>query len=188
LACFAFILNSRFSIRNFIFLDSAFFLVTNVGGYKVILTGKTAIMSDHGGETLVGLTSALPQKWVKGIVERGLFPTRSDHEGRMKLAPYSLCKVKATLLEHGFSRDDVIIVDPRKLRRAFPRGDACCWSRGPDGLAAYNARHTASIKPIKLGQLCASRTLCRKHRHHIILQPEGRLFWDSPKGASKGVD
>jgi len=87
-------------------------------GYRVVLTGETAIMSDYGGETLVGFTSALPEGWVRGFIERRLFPTRSDHEGRMKLAPYSLCKVEATLLEHGFSRDDVIIADPRRLGRA----------------------------------------------------------------------
>jgi hypothetical protein len=83
-------------------------------GYKIVLTGDRSIMSDYGGETIIGFTSALPENWIRGFVEKRLFPIHSDSEVRMKVAPYSLCKVEATLLEHGFSRDEVIIADPRK--------------------------------------------------------------------------
>lgn len=47
------------------------------------------------------------------------FPTRSDDEGRLRFAPYSLRKIEAALLEYGFTRDEVIIADPRKLDRAI---------------------------------------------------------------------
>jgi radical SAM superfamily enzyme YgiQ (UPF0313 family) len=85
------------------------------GGYKIVLTGETAIMSDYGGETLLGFASALPERWIRGFVEDRLFPTRSDAHGRMRLAPYGIAKVEASLLAHGFTRDEVIIADPRKL-------------------------------------------------------------------------
>jgi radical SAM superfamily enzyme YgiQ (UPF0313 family) len=86
-------------------------------GYKVVLTGETAVMSDYGGQTLVGFTSALPEDWIRGFVEERLFPTQSDELGRMKVAPYGICKVEATLLRHGFTEDEVVIADPRKLTR-----------------------------------------------------------------------
>lgn len=84
-------------------------------GYPVVLTGETALMSDYGGSTQLGFTSALPEGWIKGPIERMLFPTHSDKTGRATMAPYGIAKVEATLLNHGFTRDQVIIADPRKL-------------------------------------------------------------------------
>lgn len=84
-------------------------------GFKIVLTGETAIMSDYGGQSLVGFASALPESWIRGFVEKRLFPTRSDEEGRMFLSPYGIAKVEASLLSHGFTRDEVIIADPRRL-------------------------------------------------------------------------
>ncbi|MEM0075847.1 MAG: radical SAM protein [Conexivisphaerales archaeon] len=87
----------------------------NKHGFKIVLTGETAIMSDYGGQSLVGFASALPEGWIRGFVEQRLFPTRSDAKGRMYLAPYGVAKVEASLLNHGFTRDEVIIADPRRL-------------------------------------------------------------------------
>lgn len=84
-------------------------------GYRIVLTGETATMSDNGGAGLVGFTSALPERWIRGFTEARLFPTHSGPDGRASLAPYGLAKVEASLLSHGFTREDVIIVDPRRL-------------------------------------------------------------------------
>jgi radical SAM superfamily enzyme YgiQ (UPF0313 family) len=84
-------------------------------GYKIVLTGETATMSDNGGAGLVAFTSALPERWIRGFVEGRLFPTHSDSDGRITIAPYGLAKVEASLLTHGFTRNDVIIADPRRL-------------------------------------------------------------------------
>jgi radical SAM superfamily enzyme YgiQ (UPF0313 family) len=48
-----------------------------------------------------------------------LFPTKSDDEGRLKLAPYSLRKIEAALLEYGFDEKDVIVADPNKLDKVI---------------------------------------------------------------------
>jgi hypothetical protein len=53
------------------------------------------------------------------IMESIFFPTHSDDEGRLRFASYSLRKIEAALLEYGFTRDEVIIADPRKLDRAI---------------------------------------------------------------------
>jgi hypothetical protein len=47
------------------------------------------------------------------------FPTKSNDKGQLTFAPYSLRKIEAALLEYGFSEDEVIIADPRKLDRAI---------------------------------------------------------------------
>jgi radical SAM superfamily enzyme YgiQ (UPF0313 family) len=53
------------------------------------------------------------------MMESVFFPTQSDDEGRLKFAPYSLRKIEAALLEYGFTSDEVIVADPRKLDRAI---------------------------------------------------------------------
>lgn len=55
----------------------------------------------------------------RGIIESIFFPTHSDDEGRLKFAPYPLRKIEAALLEYGFTEDEVIIADPRKLDRVI---------------------------------------------------------------------
>jgi len=91
----------------------------NSDGYPVVLTGETALMSDYGGSTQLGFTSALPESWIRGRIEKMLFPTHSDEDGRALTSPYGIAKVEATLLKHGFTRDQVIIADPRKLDRVI---------------------------------------------------------------------
>jgi radical SAM superfamily enzyme YgiQ (UPF0313 family) len=50
-------------------------------------------------------------------MESIFFPTKSDDQGRLIFAPYSLRKIEVALLEYGFTEDEVIIADPRKLDR-----------------------------------------------------------------------
>ncbi len=86
-------------------------------GFEIVLTGGTALMSDYGGTPLWGFASALPEEFFPSVVDKRLFPTRSDRNGRAREAPLALCKIEASLLRDGFTRDQVIIADPRKLDR-----------------------------------------------------------------------
>lgn len=86
--------------------------------YRIVLTGETATMSDNGGAGVLGFTSALPERWIRGFVEDRLSRTRSDPSGWMALVPHGIARVEASLLSHGFSRDEVIIADSRKLTQA----------------------------------------------------------------------
>ncbi len=94
-------------------------------GYEVVLTGGTALMSDYGGSGLWGFASAFPQELFPPFIEKRLFPTRGDGDGRVPSAPYALCKVESALLNDGFDRESVIIADPRRLREVVgPRTKA----------------------------------------------------------------
>jgi len=83
------------------------------GGFRIVLTAGEGLMSDY--HTYLGFASGLPADvlppWLGGI----LFPTRSSPDGRATTAQYGLCKVEASLLEYGFSGEEVAIVDPKKL-------------------------------------------------------------------------
>jgi hypothetical protein len=55
----------------------------------------------------------------RAVMEDILFATNSDDEGRLKIAPYGIRKIEAALRDYGFSAEDVIVADPRKLDRVI---------------------------------------------------------------------
>ncbi|MFQ5907824.1 MAG: B12-binding domain-containing radical SAM protein [Thermoplasmata archaeon] len=79
------------------------------------MTGSAGMMSDYGGMPYWAFASALPDEFFRSFMENWLFPTRSNEEGRIPVAPLALSKVESILLHHGFTRDQVIIADPRRL-------------------------------------------------------------------------
>lgn len=84
------------------------------GGFKIVLTADEGLMSDYY-HTYLGFASGLPMDVLPPWLGSITFPTRSSPDGRAATAQYGLCKVEASLLEYGFSREEVAIVDPRKL-------------------------------------------------------------------------
>ena len=87
-------------------------------GFKVVLTGDEGLVGTYN-YTYLGFASGLPMDVLPSILGELLFPTVSDADGRMKTSQYGLCKIEAALIDAGFSRDDVAIVDPRKIEVAI---------------------------------------------------------------------
>ncbi len=87
-------------------------------GFKVVLTGDEGLVGTYN-YTYLGFASGLPMDVFPSILGELLFPTVSDADGRMKTSQYGLCKIEAALIDAGFSRDDVAIVDPRKIEVAI---------------------------------------------------------------------
>ncbi|MEM1843174.1 MAG: radical SAM protein [Desulfurococcaceae archaeon] len=90
-------------------------------GFKVILTGDESLVSTYH-RTYLGFSSGLPMDVLPALLGPLLFPCESDEHGRMKTTQYGLCKIEASLLDSGFSSDEVAIIDPRKLDRAVGPG------------------------------------------------------------------
>ncbi|BDC35525.1 MAG: hypothetical protein EF806_00355 [Candidatus Methanoliparum thermophilum] len=90
-------------------------------GIPIVLTADIALMSDYNDSSVFRFMSALPYNYMPEWLADRLFPTKSDDKGRMLTAQYGLCKVEASLLENGFTRDDLIIADPRKLDKVIGR-------------------------------------------------------------------
>ena len=86
-------------------------------GFKIVLTAGRALMSDYYNFSGLGFTSATPNNILPSFVYNRLFPLKSDEQGRMLEAQLGLCKIEAALLDYGFSREEVIISDPTKLKR-----------------------------------------------------------------------
>lgn len=87
-------------------------------GFKIVLTGDEGLVSTYH-RTYLGFASGLPMDIFPSILGELLFPTKSDKYGRMKTTQYGLCKIEASLLESGFTRDEVAIIDPRKLDKGI---------------------------------------------------------------------
>lgn len=87
-------------------------------GFRIVLTGDEGLVSTYH-HTYLGFASALPMDVFPVFLEYLVFPTKSDRHGRMFTSQYGLCKIEAALLENGFTRDDVAIVDPRRLDEAI---------------------------------------------------------------------
>lgn len=87
-------------------------------GFRIVLTGDEGLVSTYHG-TYLGFASGLPMDVFPAVLDRLVFPTRSDERGRMLTSQYGLCKVEASLLEGGFTHDEVAIVDPRRLDEAI---------------------------------------------------------------------
>lgn len=83
-------------------------------GFKILLTGDEGLVSTYH-RTYLGFASGLPMDVFPAFLGELLFPTKSGEHGRMKTTQYGLCKIEASLLESGFTRDEVAIVDPRRL-------------------------------------------------------------------------
>lgn len=91
--------------------------MSRFGGFKVVLTGDEALVS-HYYNTYLGFASGMPMDLLPTYLGRLLFPTKSDKYGRMKSSQLGLCRIEASLINSGLPKDQVAIVDPRKLRRA----------------------------------------------------------------------
>lgn len=87
-------------------------------GFKIVLTGDESLVSNYHSTSL-SFASALPMDVFPVILSELLFPTRSDKHGRMYSSQYGLCKIESSLIESGFSRRDIAIVDPRKLDKGI---------------------------------------------------------------------
>ncbi len=95
-------------------------------GYKIVLTGDVCAISNYRGFNWIGFIGCIPSNYPKipynrRVMESIFFATKSDNEGRLWIAPYGIRKIEAALLEYGFTRDEVIVADPRKLHKVIGR-------------------------------------------------------------------
>ncbi len=85
---------------------------------RIVLTADRALFTDYHGWDFLGFGLCLPYRLVPEVVEYHLLAPKVPVDGlRAKFAPYALCKVEASLLASGFSREDVVIAPPHAIRR-----------------------------------------------------------------------
>ena len=90
-----------------------------MGGFKVVLTSDRATMTDYGGFEGLGFILCLPSRLLPRFFAYRVLapPIETDADGRALVAPLPLRKLEASLLEYGFSKDEVAITTPEKLAK-----------------------------------------------------------------------
>ena len=84
---------------------------------KVLLTADETLTSTYRDIPLLDFLGCSPVERLPKIIYQ-LLEAQLPHEGGvLKVAPYSLRKVEASLLKYGFKREDVLVVHPRFVEK-----------------------------------------------------------------------
>ncbi|MEM4830990.1 MAG: radical SAM protein [Sulfolobales archaeon] len=168
------------------------------GGFRVVLTADRTLFTDYGGFPGGGFLVCLPARIVpEFILSHILCPKTPSKDGEAVLAPYSLRKIEAALIENGFDENEVVVAHPDELGKVIgertrvvgittvdPKGYAPV-SRTLCGLLGGGEPCTA----VEFRRLLASSAI-RKHRRHIKIIVGGPGAWQisDEDARSLGID
>ena len=99
-------------------------------------------MSEYCGEKFLGFSACAP----KGLIPDWLYfsmhcPSVSvNDDGAVKYAPCGIRKVEAAILDHGFKRENVIVVHPEYLHKVIGTKTRGQWNHrnGPPRTSTHN--------------------------------------------------
>jgi radical SAM superfamily enzyme YgiQ (UPF0313 family) len=88
-------------------------------GYPIVLTADRTLMADYrllfDGMLASSQTSTSPP----ALLSKLLMPQARNGQTRARVAPMGLRRIEAALIRGGFAREDVVVVDERKLGEAI---------------------------------------------------------------------
>jgi len=146
-------------------------------GYEVVLTADRTQMSDYPGGIFLGFSACAP----KGLIPDWLYvsmlcpsvPVNGD--GSVKYAPCGIRKVEATILDHCFKREDVIVAHPEHLDKVVGTKTRVIGITETDPLGRAPATSTftqlfngEAYMNIKFRELLSHPTI-KKYRPQIIV-------------------
>ncbi len=87
--------------------------------FPIVLTADRTLMSEYGGGIFLGFSACIPQSLIPDRIYFSLLcpPIKANKDGSVDVAPCGTRKVEATLLEHGFKREDIIVAHPEHLEK-----------------------------------------------------------------------
>lgn len=136
-------------------------------------------MTDYGGFESLGFILCLPSRLLPRFFAYRILapPIETDEEGRALVAPLPLRKLEASLLEYGFSRDEVAITTPEKLAKTIDEETRVIGIHVLDPMGLAPVSHTLSAltgggetytKTMFLEFICRLRSLKRKYGFKVI--------------------
>ncbi|HOT07527.1 MAG: Ribosomal protein S12 methylthiotransferase RimO [Methanosaeta sp. PtaB.Bin039] len=92
-----------------------------MSGKRIVLTSDRTMMSSYHGGVLLGFAATMPRSVMPDRIFHWLFcpPVPADPDGSARFAPCGMRKVEASLLEAGFSEEEVMVAHPDHLDRAI---------------------------------------------------------------------
>jgi len=89
-------------------------------GYRIVLTADRTLMSEYGGGIFLGFSACIPTSLIPEKLYFSLLcpPIDVNEDGSVDAAPCGTRKIEATLLDHGFRREDIIVASPEHLEKS----------------------------------------------------------------------
>ncbi|MCS4541256.1 MAG: B12-binding domain-containing radical SAM protein [Euryarchaeota archaeon] len=88
-------------------------------GYKIVLTADRTLMSTYRGGIFLGFSACFPRGHIPDWLYYWIFcPSVPEKDGKPLLAPYSLRKIEAALLDYGFKEEELVVTHPERLHEA----------------------------------------------------------------------
>jgi len=89
-------------------------------GRKIVMTASVTEMSDYKDNPFIAFSGGFPYRIPLWTSRRIFYPPCGDNpDGSSKLAPYGLRKIEGALLNHGYSPNDMITVQPQNLNKSI---------------------------------------------------------------------
>ena len=90
-------------------------------GKRIVLTSDSTMMSSYHGGVMLGFAAIMPRAMLPDWIFQKFFcpPVPAFEDGSAAYAPCGMRKVEASLLDAGFSREEVIVAHPDHLDRAI---------------------------------------------------------------------
>ncbi|MHC1581439.1 MAG: B12-binding domain-containing radical SAM protein [Candidatus Syntropharchaeia archaeon] len=86
-------------------------------GYKIVLTADRTLMSDYNQNEFLGFAACSPSFLPVWLFETIFCPSIEEKNGIVEFAPGGIRKLEASLLENGFSEEDVVVAHPDHLEK-----------------------------------------------------------------------
>ncbi|MHA1294090.1 MAG: B12-binding domain-containing radical SAM protein [Promethearchaeota archaeon] len=167
-------------------------------GYKIVLTASDVEMSNYRDNPFLAFSGSFSYRipiWTTKNIMWSTVPLNKNHLSS-SLAPYGLRKIEASLLNHGFKKEDIITVQAKQLKNVIGSETKilAISSMDPLGLAYVSFTYG---KFIGFGEIsCTSyyfqkifhQKILKKFRPRIIVGGQGA--WQLGKTARKrlGID
>lgn len=88
---------------------------------KIVLTADRTLMSEYNSIEFIGFAACFPKVIPEWLYSRIFCPPMENDNGRARYAHAGIRKIEATLLENGFSEEDVTVAHPDKLHKVIDR-------------------------------------------------------------------
>ncbi len=162
-------------------------------GKRIVLTSDSTMMSSYHGGVMLGFAAIMPRAMLPDWIFRKFFcpPVPAFEDGSAAIAPCGMRKVEASLLEAGFSREEVMVAHPDHLDRAIGPETEIVGITHDDPMGKIAFREIEEIigrgPPFNRSKFLelVRHPLIREHRPKIVVGGNGA--WEV-MGEDVGVD
>ncbi len=112
--------------------------------YKIVLTADRTLMSEYNKSEFIGFAACSPKLIPEWLYTRIFCPSVESDDGIVERAPCGTRKIEASLLNNGFSEDEVAVAHPEHLDKVISEDTKALGITSNDPLGLGPASSTFS--------------------------------------------